>query len=118
MGLELQVRGVTSAISVNCAAAVIMADGALHPACGCRISLILHTCSLQSEYRHVACPCTIAFINQGGSSGLLERLALSCVRTLVSCFHRIIPGQHTLGQVFLINSLAALKIGLEASTSM
>lgn len=43
MGLVLQVRGVTSAISMNCAAAVTMADGALHPACGWRISLILRS---------------------------------------------------------------------------
>ncbi len=42
MGLVLQACGVTSAMSMNCAAAVIIADGALHPACGCRISLILH----------------------------------------------------------------------------
>ena len=41
MGLELQVRGVTSAMPMNCAAAVTMAAGALQPACGCLISLIL-----------------------------------------------------------------------------
>ena len=49
MGLELQVRGVTSAMPMNCAAAVTMADGALQPACGCLISRILHHCTALCE---------------------------------------------------------------------
>lgn len=59
MGLVLQACGVTSAMSMNCAAAVMMADGALHPACGCRISLILHavpipmTSALTSAFRRL-----------------------------------------------------------------
>ena len=53
MGLKLQVRGVTSAMPMNCAAAVTMAAGALQPACGCRISLILHQCTALYE---MECP--------------------------------------------------------------
>ena len=49
MGLKLQVRGVTSAMPMNCAAAVTMADGALQPACGCLISRILHHCAALHE---------------------------------------------------------------------
>ena len=49
MGLELQVRGVTSAMPTNCAAAVTMAAGALQPACGCLISRILHQCTALCE---------------------------------------------------------------------
>ena len=50
MGLVLQVRGVMSVTSMNCAAAVTMADGALHPACGWRISLILQSHDTASRF--------------------------------------------------------------------
>lgn len=47
MGLEPQVRERMSSIATNCAAAVTMAAGALHPALGCRISR-----SLQNTAHH------------------------------------------------------------------
>ena len=54
MGLELQVRGVTSAMPMNCAAAVTMAAGALQPACGCLISLILQHSTTLCEVKRPA----------------------------------------------------------------
>ena len=41
MGLTAQVAGVASPTCTNCAIAVTIAAGALHPAAGCRISRIL-----------------------------------------------------------------------------
>ena len=83
MGLELQVRGVTSAMPMNCAAAVTMAAGALQPACGCLISLILQhgtalcemllpglgssACACQSQASEMAPPsaCPSPYISGG-----------------------------------------------------